>query len=282
MQLGFHPNMSDEVYHSLPGYSKTVLCEPTPYDYWAKRVYTGRKPEEKEKDSYIAGRLFHCMQGEPEELHKRFVKNQGLHSDGSDKPIRKNSKEYAQWFEKNPGKTLITPSMWEECERMVTMLGFNKVAQAIYSKPGYSECSFLSRCPATNVLTRCRPDRMDDQVSVVGDLKTTGDLKSSPNSFPWEALKYHYHVSAAYTQDIIRQTTGKVPKYLFIVIEKPWPHRSAVWEVTSKGIELGRQYYQNRIKLLELCKQTGYYPTYFKGEKKYEKPHELFTLVEEL
>ncbi|NRA46802.1 MAG: PD-(D/E)XK nuclease-like domain-containing protein [Oligoflexales bacterium] len=283
MQLGFYPDMSEEVYHrQAPGYSKTSLCVPTPFDYWAERIYTGEKPDNGEKPSFLFGSLFHTMKGEPEELGDRYVKNEGLHPDGGDKILSKNSKAYEAWKEENPDKKLITPKMWADCERMVKMLSFNPVANQLYEKPGYSECSFVNKCPETGVYIRCRPDRMWNDFSVVADLKTTGDGKAGPSSFPWEASKLHYHVSAALTTDIIEQITGIRPRYFFVVIEKPFPHRSAVWEATEKALSLGRKFYRNRIKLLELCKSSGYFPTYISAEKQYEKPHELFNFVEEL
>ena len=287
MQPGFYPDMPDNIYHSLEGYSKTVLCEVTPFDYWAKRIYTGAKPDESEKDSYLQGCLFHCMKLEPHRVAEVYVKNEGLNKNkkGNDIALRRGSKAYDEWAEKNPRKKLISKRMWEECERMVSMMDANRLVASLFSKPGYAECSFVMQCQQTGVWIRCRPDFWHKtQSATVIDLKTCGSLKASPKKFPWEAFEYHYHVSGALTLDIIEKVTGRRPdRYLYVAVEKPWPHRSAVWEVTPKGIQTGRNYYKNRIRMFELCKQTGYYPTYVPADSRIkEDPFEYFRFVEEV
>ena len=67
---------------------------------------------------------------------------------------------------------------------------------------------------------------------------------------------------------------------LFVVVEKPWPHRSAVWRTTRLGLEMGREYYRKRLRLMELCKQSGYYPAYTAGGKNKVDPFKLFEFVE--
>lgn len=287
MQPGFYAEMPDSVYHGLEGYSKTVLCEVTPFDYWAKRIYSGPKPDETEKDSYLQGCLFHCMKLEPHRVAEVYVKNEGLNKNkkGEEIALRRGTKAYEEWAEKNPGKKLISVKMWEECERMVSMMGANRLVSSLFSKPGFPECSFVMRCPATGVWIRCRPDYwLKTQSATVVDLKTCGGLKASPKKFPWEAFEYHYHISGALTLDIIEKVTGSRPdRYLYVTVEKPWPHRSAVWEVTPKGLQVGRDYYRNRIRMFELCKKTGYYPTYVSAENRTkENPFEYFRFVEEV
>ncbi len=282
MQPGFYPDMSENIYHGLEGYSKSVLCAVTPFDYWANRIYSGSKPDEKGKDYFVQGSLFHCMLLEKSEVYKRYTKNENLNGDG--KAIRKGTKAYAKWAEENPGKTLVSAKIWEECERMELMAFMNPLVKQLMTVPGYAESSFIAQCPITGAYIRCRPDYLHKTESMLPvDLKTTGDFKASPAKFPWEAYQYHYHVSAAFTLDIIEIVTGKRPdQYLFISVEKKWPHRSAVWKATEKGLAVGREYYQNRLKLLSLCKKSGYYPSYTRGGKSKVNPFEYFEFVEEV
>ena len=227
------------------------------------------------------------MKLEPHRVADVYVKNEALNKNkkGESIALRRGSKAYDEWAEKNPGKKLISKKMWEECERMVSMMDANRLVASLFSKPGYAECSFVMQCQQTGVWIRCRPDFWHKtQSATVIDLKTCGSLKASPKKFPWEAFEYHYHVSGALTLDIIEKVTGRRPdRYLYVAVEKPWPHRSAVWEVTPKGIQTGRNYYKNRIRMFELCKQTGYYPTYVPADSRVkEDPFEYFRFVEEV
>ena len=288
MQPGFYPDMPDNIYHSLEGYSKTVLCEVTPFDYWAKRIYSGPKPvDDKEKDHYLLGRLFHCMVLEKSEVVKRYAKNEGLHTNKDGKPVglRRGTKSYEDWASQNPGVSLISPTMWNSAERMLTLSLMNPLFKKIFDLPGYPESTFIAKCPQTAFMLRVRPDYLikTDDMPVV-DLKTTGDFKASPDKFPWEAYKLHYHVSGALTLDIIERATGKRPsKYYFAVTEKPWPHRAAVWEMTEEGIEAGRRWYQDRLQLFKMCIETGYYPAYVAKDKKSKpKSETYFRFVEDI
>ena len=159
----------------------------------------------------------------------------------------------------------------------------NQKFSELFGVPGFPECSFVGQCPQTGQWIRVRPDYLHktDTMDIV-DLKTTGDGKASPDRFPKEAGKLHYHISGALTLDTIELVTGRRPSsYLFAVTEKPWPHRSAVWELTEQGLLAGRRFYQDRLKLMKLCQETGYYPAYVKKKNNTEDYEKFFRFVEE-
>jgi exodeoxyribonuclease VIII len=274
MQPGFYPHLSNDEYHDAPGFSKTTLCELTPFDYWANRIYTGPKPEREEPEAFLVGNAFHCRVLEPQHFGDRYACNSGK--------LRRGSKDYDEWREANPGKTLLSETQWNLIEQMATMASFNPSLVALFAEPGISESSFFAIAPETGELVKCKPDRLYSGGRIVVDLKTAGDLKASTLRFPWHAHDLHYHVSAALTLDVIELVTGQRPEqYLFAVVEKSWPHRSAAYTVTEPGIELGREYYLAKLRLFRLCREMGYWPAYVAGgQREKVNPHELFKLWE--
>ena len=74
---------------------------------------------------------------------------------------------------------------------------------------------------------------------LIVDLKTTQD--ANPETFARTALMYGYGQQQAHYQDIMEVETGKLPRFLFVLVEKTAPYLVSVVELDELFYDLGRQ-----------------------------------------
>jgi exodeoxyribonuclease VIII len=127
--------------------------------------------------------------------------------------------------------------------------------------PGKSEQSFFAVEPETGLETKCRPDFMLNDGSLIIDLKTTTD--ASPKGFQKSLVSFRYYVQAAWYLDVVEMSTGKRPDgFLFIAVEKQRPFATGVYVADEEMIKLGREHAMEDLRKIAEWQASGHYPGY--------------------
>ena len=98
----------------------------------------------------------------------------------------------------------------------------------------------------SEVLCRARPDIVG--ANLITDLKTTKDIRG----FEWDAMKFRYHVQAAFYCDAL-----KISRFNFIVVEKEPPYLCQVFCSDDFFLARGRDEYRKDLEVYAECLTSG-------------------------
>lgn len=180
------------------------------------------------------------------------------------RPVLLWSDVLTSWTEKNQGRTILTDEQFAQLSAMRDAVMDHPMARALLtSKPGVAEYSVYWNDPITGELCRCRPDfwREDD---VIVDLKTTDD--ASPEGFAKSIANWRYDVQDPYYRDGIKAATGRTVKaFVFLAVEKKFPHAVGCYVLDPESVELGRAQYRADLDRFHECRVSEQWPGY--GDK---------------
>lgn len=180
-----------------------------------------------------------------------------------------------QYAINNAGRTIISLEERDQLYAMRAALIAHPAAGKILTGCKYvTEYSAYAEDPETGELRRVRPDlwRMD---GIVGDLKTTDD--ASPEGFARSIAKWGYDVQHPYYLDTLNlalaQSEGdaftthptSAKAFVFIVVEKSFPHAVQVYVLDDASESLGRAKYRKSLDAYAVCRQTNEWPGYSDG-----------------
>lgn len=245
---GVYPELPNSVYHTSAGVSKTGLCrlDRAPIVF---RDALDNPGESRKSKSLVTGSVFHIV------MEGAFERDCAVGPEVKDK----RQKEWKDFVKNNDGKICLTSSEARDVFRMRESLLSYGPAEELLSQPGRFECSFYWMDPATDLLCKCRPDWISENLLTIIDFKTCQDATEA--AFVRAADRYHYHVSAAMTMDGVREATGIQPlRYIFLAIEPHAPYLTAAYEATADDIERGRVFVRRGLATLKRCTRTGIWP----------------------
>lgn len=237
--------ITNEEYHADPAISASHLkaVMQSPYHYWARFVDPDRKPIEPTAAMRL-GSLAHCAILEPNDLLQRY----GVCGARNTKA----GKEQAAAMEAE-GIEAVTSTDMALALSMAAAVR-NHPAAAALLKQGKAEQSFWWDDLPTGMRCKCRPDWYYG--STVVDIKTTTD--ASPQAFARAVATYGYHVQAAH---YLAGLHG-AERFVFVAVEKSYPHAVAVYELDPASLELGRTTRDNALDVLAGCQAAGVWPGY--------------------
>lgn len=180
-----------------------------------------------------------------------------------------------QYAIQNAGRTIISIEERDQLYAMRDAVMAHPAARALLTGCKYvTEHSAYAVDPETGELRRVRPDcwRFD---GIVADLKTTED--ASPEGFARSIAKYGYDVQAPYYLDTLNLALeqsehddfAKHPlsakAFVFIAVEKSFPHAVEVYALDADSDAIGRAKYRNSLDRYAECKRTSIWPGYSDG-----------------
>jgi hypothetical protein len=178
----------------------------------------------------------------------------------------------AEWLKNNGHRKVLTKEQWDQLHAMRNAVCRHPAAAALLTGCKYvTEHSVYARDPQTGELRRCRPDlwRFD---GIMGDLKTTED--AGPEAFARSIAKWGYDVQHPYYLDTASLALEQSPPdefaahptkataFVFVVVEKSFPHAVAVYVLDEASVALGRAKYRDSLNTYAECKRTGVWPGY--------------------
>jgi exodeoxyribonuclease VIII len=237
--------ITNEQYHSDPAVSASHLkaVMQSPYHYWSRYVDPNRSPVEPTAAMKL-GSLAHCAILEPDELLNRY----GICAPRNTKA----GKEQAAAMEAE-GIEVVTSSDMALAMGMSAAVQAHPAAAALLQQ-GKAEQSFWWDDLPTGMRCKCRPDWYYG--STVVDIKTTTD--ASPQAFARSVATFGYHIQAAH---YLAGLHG-AERFVFVAVEKTYPHAVAVYELDSEALALGRTMRDNGMDVIAGCHAAGVWPGY--------------------
>lgn len=250
---GVYSGISNEDYHSGPGYSKSQLdlVEQSP----GQVIWSQNAPRsDSEADHY--GTAVHCLLLEPDAFDDRYAV-------GPDCGRKSNAdKERWEAFEKSLGDKipLTIPERDKIHEMHQSVLAHPEAASLLSLPSGAPELSAYWTDPDTGLLCRCRPDWWVPQFRVIVDVKTTEDIRK----VHWSIRDYRYDVQEAFYTDGMAEATGDpVDAFLFLFVSKKremgrYPVK--VIELDRRAVSDARAEYKENLNTILECQRSGSWP----------------------
>ncbi|MCJ1709281.1 PD-(D/E)XK nuclease-like domain-containing protein [Microbacterium sp. VKM Ac-2923] len=141
------------------------------------------------------------------------------------------------------------------------------MAEAVLSDPdarevleGSSrEVSVVARDAAAGLDLRCRFDVFQDDLSLVGDLKTSAN-RATKAGFSKAVADFKYDVSHEHYLDTLQLVAGERPEKRYIVVEKEAPYFTAVFKLSDDEIQMGRKEARYARAVLMSSLESGIWP----------------------
>lgn len=163
------------------------------------------------------------------------------------------------WHMENHGKAIVTQGEYNVIQGILNSLSKHKQASKLMAA-GAAEESYFWRDPETGIYCKARPDFLRDGHIMV-DLKTTAN--ASYHAFQKDLANYGYHIQAAFYLDGISEVLGKAhDSFNIIAVEKEPPFGLICFDLDKHMIAEGRAAYQQALKILKTCMDSGSYPGY--------------------
>lgn len=303
-----HPHglvdMTNEKYHSGPGYSKSMLdaiapeCDGSPLNFWDQYINPEREPREY-KHCFSVGDGTHKLVLEPgtfeltygvkfdksaypnaldtiADMKAELAKHNCMVS-GSKPELAESLLEEAGYPRENiihfleqdhkktlSGKIEISAKEYKDMIKSLQAIHGDSIASNLLFE-AYVEQSFFVT-DEEGVLRKCRTDAISNNGQFVIDLKTTDDV--SEIGFGKTIAQRRYHVQAAWYLDVLSMLYGSdAPEtFVFIAAQKGRPYDVGVHYLTQEQIEVGRRLYQRDLRLILECNKHQYWPGRTGGE----------------
>ncbi len=243
---GITPGMSgfylieNDAYHAGIGISSTKVKK-------ALRSYAQYAAEEPIDSAALAfGRAFHDALLEPHLFRSRYTVMPEF--DGHpNSNIYKAAK--ADWLGCNQGKEVLSSDEASLIQRMIVAVQ-DHPKYADFGTKYNAEVMACHTCPETGLLLKCKMDLFAD--SIVDFKSTSGGV--TPAEFTQALIKFNYHVSAAFYQDIVTALTGVKYPFIIVPVSKPpqtrrdAPIEVEFYQITDDVLDQGRQLYKAGLK----------------------------------
>ncbi|EKR4095267.1 exodeoxyribonuclease VIII, partial [Salmonella enterica] len=255
IQPGIYYDIPNEAYHAGPGVSKSQLDDiaDTPAIYlWRKNA-----PVDTEKTKSLdTGTAFHCRVLEPDEFSKRFIIAPEFNRRTSA------GKEEEETFLEEcarTGRTVLTAEEGRKIELMYQSVMALPLGQWLVESAGYAESSVYWEDPETEILCRCRPDKIIPEFHWIMDVKTTADIQRFRTAY----YDYRYHVQDAFYSDGYRAQFGEIPTFVFLVASTTAECGRYPVEIFMMGEDAklaGQREYRRNLQTLAECLNNDEWP----------------------
>lgn len=267
---GRHDGIDNDRYHAGPGISKSHLDEinRSPLHYWASYIDPDREPEEK-TPALILGSAIDVACLEPDLLPSLYVsvpedapKRPSSTQRSAKKPSQDSLDAMAWWDDfnaKHGGKTVLSTTDFRMVMAVRDRIYSHPLAKNLVTK-GRKQSSYFAIDSHTGLLIKCKPDNVMEEEIIV-DLKSTEN--ASPDAFARSVINYRYDVQAAWYNGVVKKVDGVEPKqFVFVPIEKKWPHAIGVYFTPSEVMLRGQRIARRDLDLLADCLERNHWPDY--------------------
>jgi PDDEXK-like domain of unknown function (DUF3799) len=231
-------------YHASSGLSSTRVKK-------ALDTYRHYSAQTVDSEALAFGRAVHTALLEPDEFEKTYTtmpRFEGHPNSNAYKAAK------ADWMTQNEGKELLTN---EQAETLAAISN-SVIEHPLWPQTGImdSEVAAIARCPETGLLLKCKADKFG---AAIMDLKTT---RGSVLTFADDVLKYGYHISTAFYQDVFQLATGERLPFIHIIAEKQEPYLVDFVTLSDDFVEEGRKLYKAALKRIAMWEKSQASRTY--------------------
>lgn len=219
-------------------------------------------PTEEQTASQILGSAVHMMLLEMEKFPEIFAV----------KPpsMTFSSNAGKAWREEHKHKIIISHDDYCVAKEMVMAIQEKDMAQKLLH--GHFEKSFFWKDTESGIYCKGRPDIVHFQAGMLVDIKTIRGGHGSFEMFLPHAIRYNYHVQAAYYLDGVAEALkqGEKPdfdfkmpdSFVFVVVESSAPYAVSFFELPVELIEEGRKLYKKWLITYKECLEKNSWPGY--------------------
>ena len=235
MSPGVHDGIAAETYHADPhSISKTGLVR------FADNPARFRHGDNDQTPPMALGDLVHCAILEPGAMSQRFHVSKL-------RVLSEHHTAYRNDVVRAMGRKLVKQADWDRAMRMRDSVMRHPAARELLTDELIIERTAVWDDPDTGVRLRARPDGISPRHGVMVDLKSARD--AGPQGFGKAALEYRYHWQPPIYTDGMRYADQWLAKaFIFIVVEPDPPHLPAVYELSARDLQRGRDAVQNTLR----------------------------------
>lgn len=263
---GLYENLASADYHSdsaLGSSSLKTLATKTPAHL--------KGMERKESASFDIGTAFHTLILEP-------AKEDTIICGGDDR--RGNRwKELKAEADFN-GNVILTTDDYNKVFTMRDAFMKNAEAMELIGTVGRSELSLFHTDKQTGVRCKIRPDRINDKLNCMVDLKTA--LTASPEGFARAVADYGYHIQQAFYLRTWNShfASKQIENFYFLVIEKEPPFASAIYQLDAFSVMEGHNMVNHGLTLYRQCMTSNVWNGYPAGIQQISIPRYAFKTID--
>lgn len=238
-------DISNDDYHSSYGVSRSglMLFKRSPLHY-ADRYIKGN--QKKDTKSIYLGRAVHKYILEPDKFSDEYFVSEKV--DGRTIEGKKRKQEILL---EARSKEIIQQDDFDLIEAIGNAI-LNHELASLFLKDAQVEKSIFWRDCTTNVMVKCRPDILIN--NIVADIKTTED--ASEHSFKRDFFKYGYDIQAAMIRDGIYHISNRqIETFISIAVEKYSPYAVAIYPIDIEVIDHAHQEYKELLKRFTECEE---------------------------
>lgn len=245
---GLYADIPFEKYLSGPGVSKhgLDLIARSPLHYIAR--------EDTDTKSLRVGRALHCAVLEPERFAKDYAPLITV-----DRRTKEGKAQWKAYMDENQGKILLAPEEHKKTLAMAESVHTHPAAASLLTG-GHREITAYWEDKETGLACRARPDYLNDEMTLVADLKTCAS--AAPGAFSKAVNNYRYHVQDSWYRDGLKALGCPVEHFVFICVENTQPYAVACYVLEPAAVDLGRELYRRDIKTYATCQQENHWPGY--------------------
>lgn len=245
---GVHRNVPAAEYHAIEAVSATLLkkfLRQTPAH--AKAMLDGRLAGDD--IAMNKGTALHAALLEPAMFDAEYV----VVGD-----CRRNSKEWKEHVEANPGKTIMKESECDDVLGMRAGIWSDSLCKKLIEACDERELTIIWTDEETGLQCKARIDLYSTTLSTMLDVKTTGSL----DRFEQTAWKLAYHVQLAWYSRAIASTGSPAKSIGILAVEQGVPYLPDVFEPSQDWFVRGHAAIEHAMPRVKQCMSTGIWPGY--------------------
>ena len=227
---------------------KNFLKSPRRYFY-----EKNKKKEETEERHFTIGSATHEYIMEPENFNDNYAISQKF-----DKRTKAGKEAFAEFEEKNKGKSVLNESEMEMIKEMSASCKMNKTFLE-FMEDSLFEVSCYTTDQETGLLLRMRPDILPNNKNSIVDIKTCRE--SSLKAFKNDVYSYGYSLSGAFYLDFLKRES-----YVFGAVEKTAPYQASLYVLSDEMMDYGRYQYRMGLDLMKWSLDNNYWCDYVEFE----------------
>lgn len=165
------------------------------------------------------------------------------------------------------GKTMVKPATWAMIAAMREVIFNDEYYRAAFT--GANTEVTIQR-PDTG--EKCRIDCITSGGDI-WDYKTT--MSAHPDEFARQAHNNGYWLKMAYQCDLFEAAFGYQPDVVLLAQSKKAPYIPQAYRLTAEQLDVGREQYQQALRIYQRCQESGRWPAYGGGVQDLPTPQWL-------
>lgn len=261
---GIYPDVPFDEYLSWDAISNSSLHAAT------RSLLHYHEQEPVEETPFMKlGSLCHAGKFEPLTISQKYVvmprfEDQVRKPNGEPYDSPKASKAYkelvAEFTAVNKDKIVVTQSQFDAMLGVVRALSeHDRASKYLAGRDGTKfEVAIVWRDPESGLLCKGRMDAVQRDIQMIGDLKTTSDLRDFEKAI-WNR---RYHRQAAFYIDGLKVLIDETFGFSLTAVESSRPHGVRSAPLSEGAIEAGRDEYQDLLIKIAKARETKIWPGY--------------------